>query len=118
MRGGGWRERKKGAERKERGVQKSLTTFPSVNVFPTHGKYRSKPGSQSDSSFGDPVCPVGNAKTPIAIVIVDNSRLPAARPMHPNIYPEYFFGCLDSKQPMPQSICDMCVLMCALAPTH
>lgn len=38
-------------------------------------KISSKPGSQSDSSFGNPVCPVGNAKTPIAIVIVD-SRCP------------------------------------------
>ena len=37
--GGRWRERKKGAEWKERGVQRSSTTFPSVNVFPTRGKY-------------------------------------------------------------------------------
>ena len=43
----------------------------------------SKPSSQSDSSFGDPVCPVGNAKTPIAIVIVDLKamRAPFAKRM-------------------------------------
>jgi hypothetical protein len=38
-----------------------------VNSVPT----RENPSSQSDSSFEDPVYPVGNAKTPIAIVIVD-----------------------------------------------
>ena len=47
MCGGGWRERKKGAERKERGVQRLLTTFPSVNMFP-----RSKPGSPQDQKGG------------------------------------------------------------------
>ena len=38
-------------------------------MFPTH--QNPDPGSQSDSSFEDPVYPVGNAETPIAIVIVD-----------------------------------------------
>ena len=89
MRGGGWRERKKGAERKERGVQKSLTTFPSVNVFPTRGKYRSKPGSQSDSSFGDPVCPMGNAKTPIAIVIVELTNHTMSRLIRHSVRPQF-----------------------------
>ena len=30
---------------------------------------------------------------------------PAARLMHPNMWPDHFFGCLDLMQPMPQSIC-------------
>ena len=59
--------RKKDAERKESGLRSEPICLSERSVFPT----RRNPGSQSDSSFEDPVYPMGNAETPIAIVIVD-----------------------------------------------
>ena len=71
MEGDGERGRKVQSGKREAFKKKVIDNVSICERVSQLRKISSKPGSQSDSSFGDPVCPMGNAKTPIAIIIVE-----------------------------------------------
>ena len=71
MEGDGERGRKVQSGKREAFKKKVVDNISICERVSQPWKILSKPGSQSDSSFGDSVCPVGNTKTPIAIIIVD-----------------------------------------------